>query len=309
MLARSAIAEGTKIATASSEILRRLKRTSTMVGTDRFEAIIRKYMDDLAAMGFNHQWRKKVLGGAMTGYRRILFREAQGTTSRNRLGGETAVARRVRKLCGKTTWFTKKKVVTPEVQRKMGRKGRTPISSQQQEKVTETAMFIPITKNSRLKNMLQEEERKHKGFGTVRYVERGGTTIERLLHTKDPWAGDCKRPDCFLCTTGKPGACMKQGLVYNIMCMICSENGRKTNYIGETARTCYDRGVEHLDAVRRGDEGHPLVEHQQKEHIDEPSRFQMKVERFQRSALVRQCTEGDMIANYKGDNLLNKKGE
>ena len=93
MLARSAIAEGTKVATASAEIQRRLKRTSTYLGTGTHETILRKYMDDLAAMGFPHQWRKKVLTGAMKGYRRILFREAQGTTTRNGLGQETAVAR------------------------------------------------------------------------------------------------------------------------------------------------------------------------------------------------------------------------
>ena len=52
MLARSAIAEGTKVATASAELLRRLKRTSTYLGTETVEDILMKYMDDLAAMGF-----------------------------------------------------------------------------------------------------------------------------------------------------------------------------------------------------------------------------------------------------------------
>ena len=78
MLARSAIAEGTKVATASAEIQRRLKRTSTYLSTGTHERILRKYMDDLAAMGFPHQWRRKVLTGAMKGYRRILFRETGG---------------------------------------------------------------------------------------------------------------------------------------------------------------------------------------------------------------------------------------
>ena len=119
------------------------------------------------------------------------------------------------------------------------RRKRTPKTTQ---KVCETAMFVTITENSRLKKMLQEEERLHKGFGTVKFVERGGTTIERLLHTKDPWAGDCGRKDCFLCTTGKPGACMKHGVIYSIKCMTCMEGGTKTSYIGESVRTCYDRG-------------------------------------------------------------------
>ena len=92
----------------------------------------------------------------------------------------------------------------------------------------------------------------------MRYVERGGTTVERLIHTKDPWAGTCARPDCFLCTTGKPGSCMKQGIVYKISCITCLDADRKTDYIGETARTSYDRGTEHLDALRGGQEAIPL---------------------------------------------------
>ena len=44
------------------------------------------------------------------------------------------------------------------------------------EKVCETAIFVLITENSNLKKRLQEEERNHHGFGTVRCVERGGTT-------------------------------------------------------------------------------------------------------------------------------------
>ena len=80
------------------------------------------------------------------------------------------------------------------------------------EKVCETAIFVLITENSNLKKRLQEEERNHHGFGTVRCVERRGTTIEKFLHTIDPWAENCTRPDCFLCTTRKPGACMKKAL-------------------------------------------------------------------------------------------------
>ena len=191
MLARSAIPEGSKVATVSAEIIRRLKRTSTYLGTGVFEQIIRKYMDDLAAMGFSHQWRKRVLTSTMTGYRRILYRESQGTTPRNRLGKDTALARRVRKLCGKSTWFTKK-TDTTDSDVLPARKG-TKRDARQQEKVVETAIFIPITEDSVLKKRLQEEEKNHREFGTVKYVERGGTTIKRMLHTKDPWAGECAR--------------------------------------------------------------------------------------------------------------------
>ena len=86
-------------------------------------------------------------------------------------------------------------------------------------------------------------------------------------------------------------------------------NKETEHYIDESARTSYDRGVEHLDTLRGGQEGHPLADHQQEEHPDSPDNFQIKIVFMNKSALVRQTKEGDMIANYQWDNLLNKKGE
>ena len=99
---------------------------------------------------------------------------------------------------------------------------------------------------------------------------------------------------------------MKQGVVYNVRYTTCLETRRKTNYSGECARTCYDQGVDHLDDLREGIEGHPLAEQQHYEHPDGQDNFQMKIEFFSKSALARQTKEGDLIANYQGDNLLNK---
>ena len=67
--------------------------------------------------------------------------------------------------------------------------------------------------------------------------------------------------------------------------------------------------MEHLDALKGGQEGHPLADHQQEDHQDLQPNFQMAVEAFARSALARQTREADKIGNFKGDTLLNKKGE
>ena len=52
MLSRSALSSNCKVATASAEVLRRLKRTSTAISKDRYEEILMEYMDDLAGMGY-----------------------------------------------------------------------------------------------------------------------------------------------------------------------------------------------------------------------------------------------------------------
>ena len=95
-------------------------------------------------MGFSLQWRKRLLASAMTGYRRVLHREEQGYTKRNRLGKDTALGRRVRKLCGNSSWFKTKKSEPEEVDsNNMRRKGTRPVRPRVPENICETAFFFP----------------------------------------------------------------------------------------------------------------------------------------------------------------------
>ena len=55
---------------------------------------------------------------------------------------------------------------------------------------------------------------------------------------------------------------MTQGIVYEINCRICQKSGLEVKYYGESARTSYDRGVEHLYALEKMNKESPLVEHQ-----------------------------------------------
>ena len=66
----------------SSEIIRRLKCTSTDVPEEKFVSILKDYMDDLAAMGYSLKWREEVLHSVMRVYTRFLFKESQGETKR-----------------------------------------------------------------------------------------------------------------------------------------------------------------------------------------------------------------------------------
>ena len=100
-----------------------------------------------------------------------------------------------------------------------------------------------------------------------------------------------------------------QGVTYRIECTTCKEEGVAVSYIGESARTMYDRGAEHLDAWRREDEASVLVEHQEQKHSpEERPRYSMKLIGTQKRPLYRQITESILIEEYKGE-LLNRKGE
>ena len=92
-------------------------------------------------------------------------------------------------------------------------------------------------------------------------------------------------------------------------CNLCGDLGRKTEYFGESARTSYDRGEEHWNALESGDTTNPLAEHMELEHPEETHNFSLKVVSVRKSPLVRQCKEGLLIGSFKGDLVLNRKGE
>ena len=85
---------------------------------------------------------------------------------------------------------------------------------------------------------------------------------------------DCGRETCFSCRS-KPGSCPRQGVVYSIVCQKCKEAGVDTVYYGETAWTPYDRGEEHLKALREKNMERPLWEQHQGEHEGEEPAFEM----------------------------------
>ena len=86
--------------------------------------------------------------------------------------------------------------------------------------------------------------------------------------------------------------------------------GKVGQYIGESARTGFDRGLEHQASVRRKEEGHPIVEHYGKEHPNAPSmEFTMEITHIESKNLHRQAREGHLIMHFKGDYILNGRGD
>ena len=108
---------------------------------------------------------------------------------------------------------------------------------------------------------------------------------------------------------------MTQGVVYQITCRLCKEDSKVTHYYGESARTGFDRGLEHSAALKNWDMESPLVEHLVKEHPnmgpqdDARQVFEMEVKSTHPRPLPRQCMEAHMIQGFKGNTILNRKGE
>ena len=99
ILHRSAMPESVKVATFSSEILRRLKTTSMLLSKEETEEVLTTFMEDMKVMGYKEDWRKKVLKSALVGYMRILGKVEKGESERNGKGTVTLMPRRLKKTC------------------------------------------------------------------------------------------------------------------------------------------------------------------------------------------------------------------
>ena len=104
--------------------------------------------------------------------------------------------------------------------------------------------------------------------------------------------------------------CQRQGVIYHMECLECREQGKKTLYVGESSRSGYDRGVEHLRAVEADSEESPLVEHRNLKHQNKAVRFEMILKEFPRTTLQRQAGEAHHIElNMPKAEIINRRGE
>ena len=79
-------------------------------------------------------------------------------------------------------------------------------------------------------------------------------------------------------------------------------------YVGESARSAYERGKEHMEGYKQGREENHMVKHKLMDHPGEEVTFKMKVLVRHRSAFERQVTEAVLIEMKEKDGLLNSKG-
>ena len=82
-------------------------------------------------------------------------------------------------------------------------------------------------------------------------------------------------------------------------------------YWGESARTGFKRGLDHVEGLKRECEKAPLWRHAQRFHEGEKEEtwYQMKVVRSHKSPLTRQVDEGVEIAMCDAKIVMNSKGE
>ena len=107
------------------------------------------------------------------------------------------------------------------------------------------------------------------------------------------------------------GGCKKVGVVYRIECKKCKEKGILAEYWGETARTAYERGKEHLAGMKGKVEANSLWKHSIIHHEGELAEEDLKmgVVEQHRSPLTRQVHEGVALETNGAYIILNSKAE
>ena len=230
----------------------------------------------------------------------------------------------------------------PSPSKRLPPRSRRMMAKFNKDKVT-SVMFVPHTVNSSLAKTLQEKEIKLKEItgDKIKIVERSGNKLEDLLTRNNPWKGkDCGRPNCLLCTTktitGKNLSqdCSKRNILYEIKCLTCEkkimeeieaatedEEKRKElkecanipTYIGESSRSAYERGFEHLEKLTSLNSKSQMLRHVVDKHENEnveKVQWGMRIIKYMKSAFERQIEEAVTIERKaKEGEILNSKCE
>ena len=206
-----------------------------------------------------------------------------------------------------------------------------------------TVMFIPHTVDSGLAKILKEKEEKLKEITgeKVKIVEKAGMKLENILTKNNPWKGqDCGRPNCLLCMTKTltekemKKDCSKRNILYELRCLTCEERIRKKiveseddedekkrklknmkvpRYVGESSRSAYERGFEHLNNLTSLSNKSHMLRHIVEEHPGEKFedvKWGMFILKYLRTAFERQIEEAVHIQQGVDEGvLLNSKAE
>ena len=177
-----------------------------------------------------------------------------------------------------------------------------------QEERKRSVIFVQATPKSQLQRRYQEEI-KRQGF-KIKVVEKAGVAIKQLLQRSDPFKSrKCEREDCPVCREGGRGPCDRpcdrQSVTYEMKCAECGDI-----YIGETSRSAYTRGKEHMKSLAKREERSVLWKHRKEKHNSKTQKFEMNVTGFySNDAMLRQISEGVRINKVPEGSLMNSKSE
>ena len=91
-----------------------------------------------------------------------------------------------------------------------------------------SVMFVDSSENDELVRILKETEDKHRVSDDIRIkiVSKSGTKLKDIFVKKDPFAENCDKRDCMVCSKNggsKHMKCRKQNVTYESKCVTCEK--------------------------------------------------------------------------------------
>ena len=327
VMEKSALPENSKNATLAQELVRRMMNTSELLTQEERNEVIEKFIIRLKRSGYHEDQIRNIVMSGLKGYETKKEKAKLNDEKLHRSAKSTQAKRHWKKVMGKSTWFRQKKAAIDGDSVKSGKRVASGgIKKVETEKTNNnrtplTVLFVPRTPGGELARRIRQSETQMEqitGY-RVKIVERGGVMIKRMVVKTNPWNdGSCGRPQCLICRHENGGGdCSKRSVTYRTRCEVCHERNEKKGeakemiYVGESARTGFERAEEHeADYTKAAEDSH-MYKHWLTEHqTEEKPTFSMKILKRHKSAFVRQISEAVLIEMHsEKDTILNSKSE
>ena len=290
ILSRSAHSWQIKRSTLTQEGVRRLLNTSRDAPPNIKNKILSDWDNKMNVSGYTQSFRTHVIQAAVLIYTHKVATDEAGGRPLYRPTGWQSNERNTDKLVKKQTWY----------------------NGNSKERNQAPLMIDPTPSGQLEKEITQilKEAARLTGI-RVKMCQRGGMKVSSSAHA-DPFASKlCSRPDCPVCQSpDSKGGCRNSNIGYVISCKPCSDQGISATYQGETSKSAYERGLQHLEGLSKKVDDAPIWRHSQLIHDSDPNLpFSMSVTgRFQK-AMIRQEDEAIRIRESEAVHQLNSRKE
>ena len=332
---RSAMGENNKIQILSNDMIRRLSNMDPRQKKEEIAKVVDSYAVKLLTSGWDEEQVRRIVLGGIRGWERKKMRAIEEGRNLYRTAGQSAEGRGKRKLLGKCTWYRKRRNASrgggvkwtgEEERRKPGRR-QNQRGKEDDGLKTRAVLFVENTKNGELARNLREvmERLKNVLQYKVKVVEKAGTPLKLLFPLSQVGRAEvCGRERCITCNQEgeKKPQCMKRSTLYENICKLCNPGVTNKNpelnppknqpsiYVGESAKSVQERGMEHWRGFKERREDSHILKHHLLHHGGEGDpQFHLRVVGHFRSALTRQVAEAVRIARWGEEVVLNSKSE
>ena len=208
------------------EVRRRMRNTDRYHTRTEILDILRKFSQKMTDSGYDVSSRQEILRSGLRKTYRDLAQAKREGVSVYRTRQQMNKKREIKNLLDRP-WFRRKrggtqtrlikegetkdgartkvkKYVECKGKEAPGKSGSSEKPVQGKVREMECVVFVPATPGSRLRDTLQKEDDNMSqalNAPSLRFMEKGGTTIQEKVGQSDPWKGDtfCQREDCLHC--------------------------------------------------------------------------------------------------------------